>query len=217
MDQRGHRLAYLVSIGLQDWDLWIQDVLPKTICTPFQINWIIRHRWDQQPGVHWKSVAGRSVGVPSKFPLSDHKEPQLGPWAKSLSSVLCLYPHTRVTWSRLPQNNCENVGFRNGRPDSLAHSCASVFPTICSLKRERAEGRKERAVPSAAGALLRSNGVKQLKGTNHRQAVFVLRIHGFVEGQWFLKCCTFLATGQSVKIKYAVQENKREACVSPPW
>lgn len=67
------------------------------------------------------------------------------------------------------------------------------------LFKEREEGRKERAIPSAAGALLRSNGVKQLKVNNHRQTVFVLKIHGFVEGQWFLKCCTFLVVGQSVK------------------
>lgn len=77
------------------------------------------------------------------------------------------------------------------------------FPSIGSLKSARAEGRKggrkERAIPSAAGVLLRSNGVKQLEVTNRRQTGFVLKSHGFVEGQWFPKCCTSLASGQSVK------------------
>lgn len=99
----------------------------------------------------------------------------------------------------LDKVTCQDNNCKNAAEDTVAcrvREQSSRFfgtflhirsPSICSLKREREEGKKEKAIPSVAGALLRSNSVKQLKVTNHRQTVFVFKIHGFVEGQWFKK------------------------------
>lgn len=63
----------------------------------------------------------------------------------------------------------------------LRHIPLHLFPLRLHFKEtDSEEGRKERAITSAAKALLRSNGVKQLKVTNHRQTVFVLKIHCFL-------------------------------------